>query len=40
MEIDFESFSIKLKDNKFIIESEIKEMFYLSEDIGKSLSEK
>jgi hypothetical protein len=40
MKIDFESLSIKLKNNKFIIGSEIKEIFYFSENIGKPLNKK
>jgi hypothetical protein len=39
MEIDLESFFVKLKDNKFIIGSEIREMLYPSENIGKPLNE-
>jgi hypothetical protein len=40
MKIDFEFFSVKLKNNRFTTGSEIREIFYFSEDIGKSLSEK
>jgi hypothetical protein len=38
MEIDFESFSIKLRNSRFTIGSEIRGMFYISENTGKSLS--
>jgi hypothetical protein len=40
IEIDFESLLIKLKNNRFTIRFEIKEIFYFNENIGKSLNEK
>jgi hypothetical protein len=40
MEIDFESLFIKLRDNRFNIGSEIREIFYFSENTGKPLNEK
>jgi hypothetical protein len=40
MEIDFESLSIKLKDNRFIIRSEVRKIFHFSEDTGKSSNKK
>jgi hypothetical protein len=40
IEIDLESLSVKLKNNRFTIESEIKEMLHFSENIGKSLNKK
>jgi hypothetical protein len=39
MKIDFESHFVKLKNNRFIIGSKIREIFYLSEDVGKPLNE-
>jgi hypothetical protein len=40
MKIDLEFLSIKLRDNRFIIESEIKEMLHFNENTGKSLNKK
>jgi hypothetical protein len=40
MEIDFEFLPVKLRNNRFIIRSEARKVFHLSEDIGKSLNEK
>jgi hypothetical protein len=39
MEIDLESFSIKLKDNRFTTGSEIRRVFHPNENIEKSLNE-
>jgi hypothetical protein len=36
IEIDFESFSIKLRNNRFIIGSEVRGVFHPNENIGKS----
>jgi hypothetical protein len=38
MKIDLESLSVKLKNNRFTIRSEVKEVLHLSENIGKSLN--
>jgi hypothetical protein len=40
MEIDFESLSVKLRDNRFITRSEIRRMLYSSENTGKLSNEK
>jgi hypothetical protein len=40
MKIDLESLSIKLTNNRFIIGSEIRKIFYLSENTEKPLNEK
>jgi hypothetical protein len=40
MEIDFESLSIKLRNNRFITGFEIRGMLYFSENIEKPLNEK
>jgi hypothetical protein len=40
IKIDFESLSIKLRNNKFIIGFEIRKVFYSNENIGKSLNKK
>jgi flagellar biosynthesis/type III secretory pathway chaperone len=40
MKIDFESFLIKLRDNRFIIGSEIRKILHFSENTGKPLNKK
>jgi hypothetical protein len=40
IEIDLEFLSVKLRDNRFITESEVRKILYFSENIGKPLNEK
>jgi hypothetical protein len=40
IEMDLEFFPVKLRNNRFIIESEIRKMLHFSKNIGKSLNEK